>query len=297
MGKINFTSSRKTPSRTNCFPRQSAGIPRHASPSVLPPNTPADSSRARRQSKGRCGSAATGTARCGAAAPTADSRRPPSRWAGAARQCVRCDRRPVLARAAGAAGQERRGVRRGLGRCGVCRGGTCGGTPDERGEFGVAGALVVRVSRARVLGRGRLRVIEGRQLADPASGVRRRRRIPGCRGGSGGSDPGPGIHRRPPGRHLAGRPWCGLAGRLAPRPILERGAGRETGRQAEGLLVGDGPGRRTDLRVAAVAMVRDVGAGIAIVFEGDEWTGERTGWGWLRHPGMIPPQTPTASPV
>ena len=81
-------------------------------------------------------------------------------------------------------------------------------------------------------------------------------------------------------------------GRLAPRPVLEGWAGSEARRQAEGLLVGEGSRRGADLRVAAVAVVRSVGAGIAVVLEGDEGTGERTGWGWLRHPGMIPPAKP-----
>ena len=64
--------------------------------------------------------------------------------------------------------------------------------------------------------------------------------------------------------------------RLAMGPVLERRAYRERARQAVRLLVGDGARRRVNLGVAAVTVVRTVGALIPIVLEGDEGAGRGT---------------------
>ena len=150
-----------------------------------------------------------------------------------------------------------------------------------------------------------------RPAAPPSPGVvdgrRSRWRTRGCgavgrlRGGSSISRVGP-ARSSQPGQLIRVGPGAGLrTSCLAPGPVLEGWAGGEARGQAERVLMSQRPRRRTDLRVAAVAVVRNVGAGVAVVLEGHEWTGERTGWGWLRHPAMIPPRyakpSGTAEPV
>ena len=59
-------------------------------------------------------------------------------------------------------------------------------------------------------------------------------------------------------------------------PLLEGRAHRKRTRQAVRLLVGDGARRRMNLGVAAVTVVRSVGALVPVVLEGDEWAGRRS---------------------
>ena len=74
-------------------------------------------------------------------------------------------------------------------------------------------------------------------------------------------------------------------GGLPTGPVLERRAGREPGRQAERLLVGERPLGRPDLGVAAMPVIRDVGALVPVVDERDERAGGDAGvvGGALRH--------------
>ena len=89
--------------------------------------------------------------------------------------------------------------------------------------------------------------------------------------------------------HLGSRSLVGRGrscpGRLAPRPILEGRTVRKGGRQAERLLMGEGPLGRADLGVTAVPMIRDVRSFVAIVDERNERTGGDAGVvsGALRH--------------
>ena len=60
---------------------------------------------------------------------------------------------------------------------------------------------------------------------------------------------------------------------LTSRPFLEGGTDGERGREAIRLLMGEGARCRLGLREAAVAVIRPIGALVAIVLECDERAG------------------------
>jgi hypothetical protein len=77
-------------------------------------------------------------------------------------------------------------------------------------------------------------------------------------------------------RRLGSLAGAAGVGRLASRPVLERRADGEGARQAVGLLVRDGAWRRWRLGEAAMAVVGARRTSVAVVAEGDEWTGRGT---------------------
>jgi hypothetical protein len=154
-----------------------------------------------------------------------------------------------------------------------------------RSEFvGVVVAIGIPSSHRRGLGSGsglgRGRVI-----------LTGRRRGCRCRGRTGCRRPGSGCSDSRAARGRRGIGGVAGPGRLSTSPVLERGAHRESARQAIGLLVSEGPRSRTRLGVAAVSMVGNGCPFVTVVLERHERTrgrAVREGQSAFSHRPMIP---------